>query len=77
MATIRRKAQADLTASGKEGHGALTAASRPLSDMFSALFENGTGTDPEALIAQAEKAKKTCSASRALNTEIALAVEFN
>src|SRR5713226_3991422 len=56
MATIKRKAQAQWTGSGKEGHGALTTASGTLSNTpysFTTRFENGTGTNPEELIAAA------------------------
>ena len=53
MATIKRKAQAQWTGSGKEGRGALTTASGTLSNTpysFSTRFENGTGTNPAILI---------------------------
>jgi osmotically inducible protein OsmC len=56
MATIKRKAQAKWAGSGKEGHGALTTASGTLSNTpysFTTRFENGTGTNPEELIAAA------------------------
>src|SRR3984885_14603328 len=56
MATIKRKAQAQWTGSGKEGRGALTTQSGVLSDTpysFNTRFENGTGTNPEELIAAA------------------------
>ncbi len=56
MATIKRKAQAQWSGSGKEGRGALTTASGTLSKTpysFSTRFENGTGTNPEELIAAA------------------------
>jgi lipoyl-dependent peroxiredoxin len=56
MATIKRKAQAQWTGSGKEGRGALTTQSGTLSNTpysFTTRFENGTGTNPEELIAAA------------------------
>src|SRR5580658_9952256 len=56
MATIKRKAQAQWTGSGKEGRGALTTQSGTLSNTpysFNTRFENGTGTNPEELIAAA------------------------
>ncbi len=56
MATIKRKAQAHWTGSGKEGHGALTTASGTLSNTpysFTTRFEDGSGTNPEELIAAA------------------------
>src|ERR1700722_7155442 len=56
MATIKRKAQAQWTGSGKEGHGALTTQSGTLKDTqysFNTRFENGVGTNPEELIAAA------------------------
>jgi lipoyl-dependent peroxiredoxin len=56
MATIKRKAQAQWTGSGKDGRGALTTQSGTLSNTpysFNTRFENGTGTNPEELIAAA------------------------
>jgi lipoyl-dependent peroxiredoxin len=56
MATIKRRAQAQWAGSGKEGKGTLTTASGTLSDTpysFTTRFENGTGTNPEELIAAA------------------------
>jgi osmotically inducible protein OsmC len=56
MATIKRKAQAQWTGSGKDGRGALTTASGTLSNTpysFTTRFENGAGTNPEELIAAA------------------------
>jgi osmotically inducible protein OsmC len=53
MATIKRKAQAHWTGSGKEGHGALATASGTLSNTpysFTTRFESGTGTNPEELL---------------------------
>ncbi len=46
MATIKRKAQAQWTGSGKDGRGALTTQSGTLSNTpysFNTRFENGTG----------------------------------
>jgi lipoyl-dependent peroxiredoxin len=56
MATIKRKAQAQWTGSGKDGRGALNTQSGILSNTpysFNTRFENGTGTNPEELIAAA------------------------
>lgn len=56
MATIKRKAQAEWTGSGKEGKGTLTSGSGVLSQTpygFSTRFENAKGTNPEELIAAA------------------------
>jgi lipoyl-dependent peroxiredoxin len=56
MATIRRKAEAQWSGSGKEGHGTLTSASGTLANTpysFTTRFENGKGTNPEELIAAA------------------------
>jgi len=56
MAIIRRKAEAQWSGSGKEGRGTLTTASGTLANTpysFTARFENGTGTNPEELIAAA------------------------
>jgi lipoyl-dependent peroxiredoxin len=56
MATIRRKAEAQWSGSGKEGHGSLSSASGTLANTpysFATRFENGTGTNPEELIAAA------------------------
>jgi lipoyl-dependent peroxiredoxin len=56
MATIKRKARAQWAGSGKDGKGALTTASGTLSNTpysFTTRFENGTGTNPEELIAAA------------------------
>jgi len=56
MATIKRKAQAHWAGSGKDGRGALTTASGTLSNTpysFTTRFEDGTGTNPEELIAAA------------------------
>jgi osmotically inducible protein OsmC len=53
MATIRRKAEAQWSGSGKEGRGTLTTASGTLTSTpysFTARFENGIGTNPEELI---------------------------
>src|SRR5882757_5403029 len=56
MATIKRKAQAQWTGSGKEGRGSLTTASGTLSNTpysFTTRFGDGKGTNPEELIAAA------------------------
>jgi len=90
MATVKRKARARLTASRKEGSGALTTASGTLSDApgsVSAQLNNAAGTNPQehiavanlsrdAFLANADQAEKTRPAWRVLNAEITLAVEF-
>jgi osmotically inducible protein OsmC len=56
MATIRRKAEAEWSGSGRDGRGTLTTASGTLAKTpysFTTRFENGAGTNPEELIAAA------------------------
>jgi lipoyl-dependent peroxiredoxin len=56
MATIKRKAEAQWSGSGKDGRGALTTQSGTLSNTpysFHTRFESGAGTNPEELIAAA------------------------
>lgn len=56
MATIKRKAEAEWSGSGKEGKGTVTTGSGVLSQTpysFGTRFENGKGTNPEELIAAA------------------------
>jgi osmotically inducible protein OsmC len=56
MATIKRKAEAQWSGSGKEGKGAITTGSGVLSQTpygFNTRFEDGKGTNPEELIAAA------------------------
>jgi osmotically inducible protein OsmC len=56
MASIRRTASATWQGSGKEGKGALTTQSGTLRDTpygFNSRFGEGTGTNPEELIAAA------------------------
>jgi len=56
MATIRRKAEAEWSGAGRDGHGTLTTASGTLAKTpysFTTRFENGVGTNPEELIAAA------------------------
>jgi osmotically inducible protein OsmC len=56
MASIRRTASAIWQGSGKEGKGALTTQSGTLRDTpygFNSRFGDGTGTNPEELIAAA------------------------
>ncbi|MEI6093365.1 MAG: OsmC family protein [bacterium] len=53
---MKRTATANWTGSGKEGKGSLTTQSKTLSNTqysFTSRFENGTGTNPEELIAAA------------------------
>ncbi len=56
MMNIRRKATATWNGTGKEGTGTLSTASTVLSDTqysFNSRFAEGTGTNPEELIAAA------------------------
>ena len=68
---MRRKATAVWQGTGKEGKGHLTTASRILDETqysFSSRFEQGTGTNPEELIAAAHSGCFTMKLAFNLNS---------